>query len=93
MSEHFDVVIIGAGAAGLMCAAEAGKRGPPSIGGGIMRKNQVAKFLFQVVVVVILAITTLHQATSFVRNPHFVKSALSQYTNWDFISMVSKTRY
>jgi predicted flavoprotein YhiN len=27
MSEKFDVIVIGAGAAGLMCAAEAGKRG------------------------------------------------------------------
>ena len=27
MKEHYDVIILGAGAAGMMCAAEAGKRG------------------------------------------------------------------
>ncbi|MGF1722673.1 NAD(P)/FAD-dependent oxidoreductase [Vibrio kyushuensis] len=89
MSNQFDVVIIGAGAAGLMCAAEAGKRGRKVLlvdhakkpgrkilisGGG--RCN-----------------FTNYDVTAnnfLCRNPHFVKSALSQYTNWDFISLVSK---
>ncbi|MCK6265564.1 NAD(P)/FAD-dependent oxidoreductase [Vibrio sp. ZSDE26] len=89
MSNQFDVVIIGAGAAGLMCAAEAGKRGRRVLlvdhakkpgrkilisGGG--RCN-----------------FTNYDVTAnnfLCNNRHFVKSALSQYTNWDFISMVSK---
>lgn len=89
MSEKVDVVILGAGAAGLMCAAQAGKRGRKVLlidhakkpgrkilisGGG--RCN-----------------FTNYDVTAenyLCRNPHFVKSALSQYTNWDFISLVSK---
>ncbi|MBD1575781.1 NAD(P)/FAD-dependent oxidoreductase [Vibrio sp. S11_S32] len=89
MSNHFDVVIIGAGAAGLMCAAEAGKRGRKTLvidnakkpgrkilisGGGRCNFTN-----YDV------------SANNFVcQNPHFVKSALSQYTNWDFISLISK---
>ena len=88
MVEKFDVVIIGAGAAGLMCAAEAGKRGRQVLlldhgkrpgrkiliaGGG--RCNFTNYYV---------------SANNYLcRNPHFVKSALSQYSNWDFISMVS----
>lgn len=84
-----DVVVIGAGAAGLMCAAEAGKRGRSVLvvdhakkpgrkilisGGGRCNFTN-----YDV------------SATHFVcNNAHFVKSALSQYTNWDFISLVSK---
>ncbi|UAB70253.1 NAD(P)/FAD-dependent oxidoreductase [Vibrio sp. SCSIO 43132] len=89
MSSEFDVIVIGAGAAGLMCAAEAGKRGRRVLlvdhakkpgrkilisGGG--RCN-----------------FTNYDVTAnnfLCQNPHFVKSALSQYTNWDFISLVSK---
>ncbi|MGC9491257.1 NAD(P)/FAD-dependent oxidoreductase [Vibrio genomosp. F10] len=89
MSNQFDVVIIGAGAAGLMCAAEAGKRGRTVLlvdhakkpgrkilisGGGRCNFTN-----YDV------------SANNFLcKNPHFVKSALSQYTNWDFISLVSK---
>ncbi|MUK40071.1 aminoacetone oxidase family FAD-binding enzyme [Aliivibrio fischeri] len=84
-----DVVVIGAGAAGLMCAAEAAKRGRSVLvvdhakkpgrkilisGGGRCNFTN-----YDVT------------ATSYVcQNPHFVKSALSQYTNWDFISLISK---
>lgn len=89
MSQKFDVVVIGAGAAGLMCASEAGKRGRSVLiidhakkpgrkilisGGG---KCNFTNY----------DVT----ANNFVcQNPHFVKSAISQYTNWDFISLVSK---
>ncbi|MGR5140637.1 NAD(P)/FAD-dependent oxidoreductase [Photobacterium sp. DNB23_23_1] len=89
MAEKFDVVIIGAGAAGLMCAAEAGKRGRSVLvvdhGKKPGRKILISgggrcNFTNYDVV-----------AGNFVcRNPHFVKSALSQYTNWDFISMIAK---
>ncbi|MGR5066193.1 NAD(P)/FAD-dependent oxidoreductase [Photobacterium sp. DNB22_13_2] len=89
MAEKFDVVIIGAGAAGLMCAAEAGKRGRSVLvvdhGKKPGRKILISgggrcNFTNYDVA-----------ANNFVcRNPHFVKSALSQYTNWDFISMIAK---
>ncbi|KLV05771.1 NAD(P)/FAD-dependent oxidoreductase [Photobacterium ganghwense] len=89
MAEKFDVVIIGAGAAGLMCAAEAGKRGRSVLvvdhGKKPGRKILISgggrcNFTNYDVA-----------ANNYVcRNPHFVKSALSQYTQWDFIAMVAK---
>ncbi|MCG9749162.1 NAD(P)/FAD-dependent oxidoreductase [Vibrio brasiliensis] len=89
MTEKFDVVIIGAGAAGLMCAAEAGKRG---------RKTLVLDHAKKPGRKILIAGGGRCNFTNYdvtannylCQNPHFVKSALSQYTNWDFISMVSK---
>lgn len=89
MANRFDVVIIGAGAAGLMCAAEAGKRGRSVLvvdhGKKPGRKILISgggrcNFTNYDVA-----------ANHFVcRNPHFVKSALSQYTQWDFIAMIAR---
>lgn len=89
MSEKFDVVIIGAGAAGLICAAEAGKRG---------RKVLVLDHAKKPGRKILISGGGRCNFTNYdvsannylCRNPHFVKSALSQYTNWDFIAMVSK---
>ncbi|MBJ7223332.1 MULTISPECIES: NAD(P)/FAD-dependent oxidoreductase [unclassified Brenneria] len=86
--EQFDVVIIGAGAAGLFCAAQAGQQGLRVLlldngkkpgrkilmsGGG--RCN----------------FTNLYAepAAYLSQNPHFCKSALARYTQWDFISLVN----
>jgi predicted Rossmann fold flavoprotein len=87
--QHKDVIIIGAGAAGLFCAATAGQRGKDVLvldhakkvgrkiimsGGG--RCNFTNMY-------------TAHE--NFIcNNPHFVKSALSQYTQWDFIDLVNR---
>lgn len=89
MAEKFDVVIIGAGAAGLMCAAEAGKRG---------RKVLVLDHAKKPGRKILISgggrcNFTNHDVTAknyLCNNPHFVKSALAQYTNWDFISMIYK---
>ncbi|MEZ8729884.1 NAD(P)/FAD-dependent oxidoreductase [Vibrio splendidus] len=89
MSEKFDVIVIGAGAAGLMCAAEAGKRG---------RRVLVVDHAKKPGRKILISgggrcnFTNYDVSANNFRcnNPHFVKSALSQYTNWDFISMVSK---
>lgn len=89
MSEKVDVVIIGAGAAGLMCAAQAGKRG---------RRVMVIDHAKKPGRKILISGGGRCNFTNYdvsaqnylCRNPHFVKSALSQYTNWDFISMVSK---
>lgn len=87
--EHVDVCIIGAGAAGLFCAIEAGRRGRRVIlldhakkpaekirisGGG--RCN----------------FTNLEVVPErfWSRNPHFAKSALARYTQWDFIALVER---
>ncbi len=88
-SLDFDVVIIGAGAAGLMCAIEAGKRGrnvwlidhSQKIGEKI-RISGGGRCNF----------TNLHtKPEAFISgNPHFCKSALKQYTQSDFIALVKK---
>ena len=87
MSGKYDVIIIGAGAAGLMAAIRAGQKGKRVLvvehtnkigekirisGGG--RCNFTNLY------------TSNHNFIS--QNPHFVKSALSQYTQHDFISLV-----
>lgn len=90
--KQLDVVVIGAGAAGLMCAAQAGYRGRSVLvldnakkpgrkilisGGG--RCN-----------------FTNHQAGPHAflsANPHFCKSALARYTQQDFIDLVDRHRH
>ena len=87
--EKIDVIIIGAGAAGLMCAIEAGNRGRKVIvldhankagkkilmsGGG--RCNFTNYYI--------------NPADYISHNPHFCKSALSRYTQWDFIDLVKR---
>ncbi|KHT46881.1 NAD(P)/FAD-dependent oxidoreductase [Vibrio sinaloensis] len=89
MAEKFDVVIIGAGAAGLMCAAEAGKRGR-----SVLLLDHAKKPGRKILIAgggrcnfTNYDVTAKHYLC---QNPHFVKSALAQYTNWDFISMIYK---
>lgn len=85
----FDVVVIGAGASGLMCAIEAGKRG---------RKVLVIEHAKRIGQKIIMSgggrcnFTNLYvEPSNFLcSNPHFVKSALSRYTQWDFIALVDK---
>jgi len=85
----WDVIIIGAGASGLMCAIEAGKRG---------RKVLVLDHAKRAGQKIIMSgggrcnFTNLYvEPSNFLcDNPHFVKSALSRYTQWDFIAMVDK---
>lgn len=84
---RYDVVIIGGGAAGLMCAIEAGKRGRRVL--IIERSGQIGKKI-------LISgggrcnFTNLHvTAENFLSaNPHFCKSALARYTPSDFIAMV-----
>ena len=85
----FDVIVIGAGAAGLFCAIEAGKRG---------RKVLVVEHNAQVGRKIIISgggrcnFTNIYtKAENFVsENPHFCKSALARYTPQDFIELVKK---
>ena len=86
---RYDVVIIGGGAAGLMCAIEAGKRGRRVL--IIERSGQIGKKI-------LISgggrcnFTNLHvTAENFLSaNPHFCKSALARYTPSDFIAMVER---
>lgn len=89
MKTEIDVLIIGAGAAGLMCAIEAGKRGRRVI--ILDHANKVGKKI-------LMSgggrcnFTNYHiEADKYTsHNPHFFKSALSRYTQWDFIDLVEK---
>lgn len=89
MGTKVDVVVIGAGAAGLMCAAEAGKRGRNVL---VLDhgKKPGRKILISGGGKCNFTNYDVSAENYLCQNPHFVKSALSQYTNWDFISLVSK---
>ncbi|HEX8734054.1 MAG TPA: NAD(P)/FAD-dependent oxidoreductase [Pyrinomonadaceae bacterium] len=86
---RFDAIIIGAGAAGLFCAMEAGKRG---------RRILVVEHNAQVGRKILISgggrcnFTNVDtRAENFVsQNPHFAKSALSRYKPRDFVEMVKK---
>jgi len=89
MIHGFDALILGAGAAGLMCAAEAGKRGRRVA--LIERANRVGKKIL-VSGGGRCNFTNVHcQPGNFIStNPHFPKSALARYTPSDFIALVEK---
>ncbi len=89
MNANFsEVIIVGAGAAGLFCAAQIGKRGKQVTvldnGKKIGRKILMSGGGF-------CNFTNMEiSATRYIsRNKHFVKSALARYTQWDFIGLVA----
>ena len=89
MNFNYDVIIIGAGAAGMMCAIEAGKRG---------RKVLLVDHAKKIGEKIRISgggrcnFTNLNtKPDKFIsQNPKFVRSALSQYTQHDFIILVKK---
>ncbi len=91
MQQTFDAIIIGAGAAGLFCAARAGQRGRRVLlidhaetigekirisGGGRCNFTNLS----------------VGPANYVSQNPHFARSALSRYSSQDFINLVTKHR-
>jgi len=83
-----DVLIIGASASGLMCAIEAGKRGRKVI--VLDHANKAGKKILMSGGGRCNFTNMEISADNFIsHNPHFCKSALSRYTQWDFISMVN----
>ena len=89
MTEKYDIIIVGAGAAGLMSAIEAGKRGRKVLlvdhakkigekirisGGGRCNFTNI----------------NTHPSKFISKNPKFVISALNQYTQNDFINLIKK---
>lgn len=82
-----DVVIIGASASGLMCAIEAGKRGRKVI--VLDHANKAGKKILMSGGGRCNFTNMDIDAENFIsHNQHFCKSALSRYTQWDFIAMV-----
>jgi len=86
-----DVMIIGAGAAGLMCAIAAGQRGRSVL--VVDHANKVGKKILMSgggrCNFTNLGVTPANYLSA---NPHFAKSALARYTPWDFIALVEKHR-
>ncbi len=86
-----DVIVIGAGAAGLFCAAQAGQRG---------RKVEVLDHAKKVGRKILMSgggrcnFTNMYTGPEnfLSANPHYCKSALNQYTQWDFIGLVNDYR-
>jgi predicted Rossmann fold flavoprotein len=84
-----DVIIIGAGAAGLMCAIEAGKRGRSVL--VLDHANKVGKKILMSGGGRCNFTNEQVCPERFIsHNPHFCKSALSRYTQWNFIDLVKK---
>ena len=84
-----DVVIIGAGAAGLMCAIEAGKRGRKVL--VLDHANRAGKkILMSGGGRCNFTNYTVEAQNYLSQNPHFCKSALSRYTQWDFLALINK---
>ncbi|TDR22608.1 NAD(P)/FAD-dependent oxidoreductase [Marinicella litoralis] len=87
-NNHYDVVVLGAGAAGLMCALTLGQRGLKVL--VIEKSNKPGKKI-------LMSgggrcnFTNLYTSPDnfLSENPHFCKSALSRYTPWHFIEMVN----
>ncbi len=89
MTYVFDVLILGAGAAGLMCAIEAGKHG---------KRVAVLDHADKIGKKILISgggrcnFTNIHcRPQNFISaNPHFCKSALARYTPQDFLALVTK---
>jgi len=89
MTEQYDAIVLGAGAAGLICAAEAGRRGRRVL--VLERADRPGKKI-------LISgggrcnFTNLHSAPDryVSANSHFAKSALSRYTPSDFIALVDR---
>ncbi len=87
--KHFDVIVIGAGAAGLMCAITAANRGRQVL--VIDHANKAGKKI-------LMSGGGRCNFTNYYiendcylsNNQHFFKSALARYTQWDFIALVEK---
>ncbi len=91
MPQQFDVLVIGGGAAGLLCAIEAGKRG---------RRVAVLEHADRIGKKILISgggrcnfTNSRCQPQNFLSaNPHFAKSALARYTPADFIALVERHR-
>lgn len=86
---QYDVLIIGAGAAGLFCAAQLGQMGQ-SVCVLDNGKKIGRKILMSGGGRCNFTNLNIEPAAFLSNNPHFCKSALSRYTQWDFIELVNR---
>src|SRR5688572_13642402 len=88
-AQHVDALVIGGGAAGLMCAITAGQRGRRVV--VIEHANRVGKkILMSGGGRCNFTNTGTTPANYLSANPHFCKSALARYTPWHFLDMVDR---
>ncbi len=89
MSRRFDVLVLGAGAAGLFCAAEAGKHGRRV---AMLERAERAGKKILISGGGRCNFTNIYcKPENFLSaNPHFAKSALARYTPADFVALVEK---
>ena len=88
-AESFDAIVLGAGAAGMMCAATAGARG---------KRVLLADHADEPGKKILISgggrcnFTNIHTAADryLSGNPHFAKSALGRYTPQDFLGLVER---
>ncbi|MBL4583511.1 MAG: NAD(P)/FAD-dependent oxidoreductase [Pseudomonadales bacterium] len=87
--EQYEVVILGAGAAGLMCAATAARRGRTVL--VLERANKIGKkILMSGGGRCNFTNYSVEPENYISANKHFCISALNRYTQWDFIALVQK---
>ena len=87
MSDHFDAIVLGAGAAGMFCAALAGQRGKRVL---LLDHNDDPGRKILISGGGRCNFTNMHTAPErFISaNPHFAKSALSRFTPHDFLALI-----
>ncbi|HET6397739.1 MAG TPA: NAD(P)/FAD-dependent oxidoreductase [Pseudoxanthomonas sp.] len=91
MSGRYEAIVVGAGAAGLMCALTAGGRGLRVL--VVEHANKVGKkILMSGGGRCNFTNTGAGPGNYLSANPHFCKSALARYTPWHFIEMVDRHR-
>ena len=86
---QYDVIILGAGASGLMCAFTAAQRGRKVL--VLECANKVGKKILMSGGGRCNFTNHFVEADNYLcNNPHFCKSALTRFTQWDFIAMVEQ---
>ncbi|KQN64109.1 NAD(P)/FAD-dependent oxidoreductase [Erwinia sp. Leaf53] len=87
--EKFDVIVIGAGAAGMFCAAQAGQKGRRVL---LLDNGKKAGRKILMSGGGRCNFTNLYTepAAYLSANPHFCKSALARYTQWNFIDLINR---
>ncbi|HET7334811.1 MAG TPA: FAD-dependent oxidoreductase, partial [Rhizomicrobium sp.] len=89
MKEHYDAVVIGAGAAGMMCAAAAGARGRKIL---VLERAKAPGEKIRISGGGRCNFTNLNTSPAqfLSSNPRFCISALSRYTQHDFIALMAR---